>query len=646
MGRARAAAVAAAFLLATGAGVRAWQESPVSPARGHAAVAAQGLAPMPDGEAVWRVTYQPAGSAEAAFVQADPGFVVADDGALLVEDDAARRALLLPGEAAFSPAAPQRVGAAGGPQAGFFEIDLAGAADAGPEGGEVSYASPPFAAPAGERSLKLLRDALAAGESAVVAATDAPALVLALSGSVEVAAADGSSAALDAGMAGSFSGEVTVTATGAGPSTFVAALILPGLDIPAVESAPAVADAGQGAAIAAEVFACPEGVKTADASPDTCAADAAAMTLDLVALDGEQPRDLGGPQAADGVVAWRDLPSGRYGVRAIVLAEGYDRFYVPGRPGIGGEPEAGFKAAGEQGSLVELAAGAAETQIRVYAMARGERAREREKPADETGGVRNVGEPAATPQAAAEPGAEPTPVTKRAVARPRNGSLTVRVLSCPDPFETWNPATCVIANPPYDFAVYGEDGTVYSLADAVSGGGGNWTWDGLPFGSYVLQQPVIAPGSGTYYVAGAQYLETGGYLTGIDEANPAAALDVFNLLPSLPPAMLPPPDPALLLPAPPVEVAPPPVEVAPPPVEVAPPPVEAAPPAEPQPAEAPPPDPDTDGDGLPDGYEDGVIGTNPGLYDSDGDGLGDGEEVNLGLGNPLVPDAGGGAGAG
>ena len=45
--------------------------------------------------------------------------------------------------------------------------------------------------------------------------------------------------------------------------------------------------------------------------------------------------------------------------------------------------------------------------------------------------------------------------------------------------------------------------------------------------------------------------------------------------------------------------------------------------------------PDRDSDGLYDGDETNVYGTNPDLYDTDGDGVGDGEEVYLGT-DPLV----------
>lgn len=643
--------LAAAALLAVAGGARAFQDEAVSPAKGHTAVVAQGLATMPPGDAGWRVSRQRV-SADTAREDAAPGFVVADSGELLVDDGGNRRTLIRPGEAGFSPVAAQSVAPAAGPDASYYEVDLTGAADAGAPAGEVIYASPSFAAPPGERSLTLLRDVLAVGEAASIGMQDAPALVLALSGTVTVEAADGSSANLDAGNAGSFSGDLVVRGNGAEPSAFVAAIIAPGPDSPvsaaATPGATPVAALGIGA-ISAVIHACSEGIKPADATPDTCPLDPKAMILDLVAMDGEQPVALGAPPVRDGLPIWTDLAPGRYGVRAVVLADGYDRFYVPNRPGIGGEPQNGFKAAGEQGYLIELTEEKPATRIEIYAMPRGERTREKEKSGSSGsgGGVRDIGgQPDGTPLAEV-PDSLSTPVTTKAVARPRLGSVTVRVLSCPDPFESWNPSTCVLAAQPYDVVLFAENGDAYPLANAAEGGAGSWVWDGLPFGSYVVQQPVIAPGSAAYYVPGAQYLETGGYLVTIGEDAPSLVLDIFNLAPA-PVAVAPLPDPALAppvpeIPAPPADALPPvpPVDAAPlPPAEVAPP-VEEVP-VEPAPVEPAPVDPDTDGDGLPDGYERDISGTNPNLFDSDGDGMSDGDEVNLGYGNPLVPDGGGG----
>jgi hypothetical protein len=52
-----------------------------------------------------------------------------------------------------------------------------------------------------------------------------------------------------------------------------------------------------------------------------------------------------------------------------------------------------------------------------------------------------------------------------------------------------------------------------------------------------------------------------------------------------------------------------------------------------------PNNPDTDGDGLNDGDEVNVHGTNPLIADTDGDGLGDGDEYLIFGTDPLNPDS-------
>ncbi|MGI9252196.1 MAG: hypothetical protein ACR2J8_00485, partial [Thermomicrobiales bacterium] len=374
--------------------------------------------------------------------QTDPGFVIADQGSLLVRDGQDRSALLLPGEAAFSPTASQRIGAADAADASFFEIDLVGANDQDVSGGAVVYVSPPFVGVAGERSLKLVRDVLAPDETTTVIGQNGPVLVLATSGSLRVEATDGSSADLGVGKAGAFTGDVIVRGAGPDFSTFVAAAMTEGLKEAEAYGTPratpeSAATSGNGA-ISVVTHSCPAELKTSEASPDVCPLDPKAMILDLVALDGEQPKDLGSPPVRDGLPIWSDLAPGRYGLRAVVLADGFDRFFIANREGIGGPPENGYKAAGEEGYLIELTDEKPSTRVDVYAMPRGDR-KDREKTPVAGGGVQDVGA-AASPVVEQSMAPGSTPVTTKAVARPRRGSITIRVLSCPDPFETYNPA--------------------------------------------------------------------------------------------------------------------------------------------------------------------------------------------------------------
>jgi hypothetical protein len=650
------AIVALVMLAVASVGALAFRQEPVSPALGHASVVAQGVVAISPGDLVWQVTERQGAGGEDPASDRDAGFVVAGSGQVLVADRQNPAALLLPGEAVFSPAAQQDVSASGTGEASWFEIDLVPEGAGARDGETIVYASPAFSVDQGERSIKLVRDVLVPGESTTVIGQNAPVAVLALNGAIQVEATDGSSASLGAGEAGSFSGDVIVRGGAEEPASFVAAVIGEALpeDPPASPAAatPVASRATGEGAISVVTYTCPQGLKPSEATPDTCTLDAKAMILDLIALGGEQPVDLGAPPVRDGLPIWSDLPQGRYGLRAVVLADGFDRFYIPDLEGIGGPPESGYKAAGEAGYLVELTGERPSTRLEVYALAK--RARDRDANVESgTGGVRDVGaEPAAAP--AGTPQVSSTPVTTRAVARPRRGSITVRVLSCPDPYETWNPSSCVLAASPYDVLLVPDGGSGLTLADAVAGASGSWAWEGLGFGFYVIQQLVLPPGAATYYVPGTEYLSDGsGYRVAVDENAAALVLDIYNLAPA---PVLPPPAPALPAPAPetllPAEQLPaaealPAVDAAP--VDAAA--VEAMPiepaPVESAPIEAAPVEEipaggdasiDSDGDSLTDDFEINVLGTNPNLYDSDGDGLSDGDEYLNATGNPLAPD--------
>jgi hypothetical protein len=118
------------------------------------------------------------------------------------------------------------------------------------------------------------------------------------------------------------------------------------------------------------------------------------------------------------------------------------------------------------------------------------------------------------------------------------------------------------------------------------------TWKNLPLGSYLFQQPVMLAGAVTYYAPNLPLgNDNSGYVVTIDRDEPVATIDVYNL------------------PAPSAAVAP-----------------TVAPAAS-----------DSDSDGVVDGDETDLFGTDPLTADSDADGILDGAEIAAGT-DPLVPD--------
>lgn len=615
----------------------------VSPATGHASVIAQGLAILPPGDLAWRVTYRSSGDEPADAGKAGPGFVATEQGAVLAALDRDRWTLLLPGEAAFVEGGDRDVRAAAADPAAWFDLELvpAGRADAD-IGGIAVYAGSAFAAPAGEapRDLGLVRDVLQPDETTTIAAQDAPTLVLATQGTLRVASDDGSSAELAVGQAGAFLGGLTIAGAGSAPSSFLAAVVGGPVELPgggAAATPQAAGGVGGPGEIAVSVYGCPPDTRPRRATPDTCRSEPAAASLTLVALDGDAPRDLGAPEVRDGQPTWDGLPEGTYAIRPTGFGTGYDRLFVPGLEAVSGDGAAGIPAGDAGGYRIDLTGEAPSARLEAYALGSGgalpsegairiaEPAGETTPTAEKTPRPDKTPDPEKTPKAdrarQSDAAGTATPVTTEAVARPRRGSITVRVLTCPDPYATFDAARCVAAAEPFDVSLTGKDGDPLTLADARADGSGGWVWEDLPFDDYVLQQPLLAPGAATYYLPAGELLPDGtGYVLRIDADAPSLDVDLYGLAPESAP-----PTPA---PAAPVAAEPTPAPAAP---------VEGAPPADQPPAAGI----DTDGDSLTDDYEINVSGTDPNVWDSDGDGIGDGDEV-LGAA-PAPPPAEGGA---
>lgn len=602
-----------------------------SPASGHAEVIAQGVASLP-AQVAWRTVFHSVTpGATATLSPGGAGFVLVDTGGVLFTAGRAA-ALLSPGEASFHDDTRVRAEPVGERAAGIFAVDLV-SPDAAEDAGDgiPVYASAPFDAPTGARDIDLVRDLLEPGESTTVIGNAAPVLVLVTLGSIRAEATDGSTATLKVGEAATFSGDIVLTAEGQAPSTFVAAVV--GREAPMANGTPGATPAPiMDGAVQVAVYACPPVVTADEASPMNCLRDPEAVSLRLAAIEGGRLRDVGPATERQGLPTWTGLRGGDYLLQATTFKEGFGRFVVPGVPGIDDRGADGYGTAATGGYRITISADAPERALDVFVL-------EVTSVATPAAQAVAVTTPAATPPAdspesaraagpteipsviqieTAVPGASPTPtpraratatprpapiatarpterslVTSTAVARPRRGSVDVRIWGCPNSIDAFNPANCSQAVGGFDVLLVGDNGEVIGQGEATVGSDGTVSWANLPLGTYLFQQPTMLPGAATYYAPDLQLADNGaGYLVTINADNPVAAFDVYNL-----------PPPA----APPTPTASPLVV-------------------------------DSDGDGLTDADETGVYGTNPNVADSDGDGVLDGAEVAAGT-NPLVVDS-------
>jgi hypothetical protein len=609
---------------------RAWQAGEIfSPASGHAEVIAQGVSALP-ANAVWRVVFHSINPGSAAeLAPGGPGFVLADTGGVVAQDGN-RLSLLAPAEAAFQAGTKKvRFLPIGEGPAGIFAIDLVAPDSADDASGGVPvYASAEFTPPTGSRDVDLVRDLLAPGEATTVIGNESPVLVLVTLGAVRIEASDGSSASLKVGEAATFSGDVVITGDGQAPASIVAGVI--GREVSATTGTPGATPAANvRGSVQVDAFACPPAVSPADASADTCLRDPEAVALRLAEVGGTTLRDVGAAQPRQGLPTWSGLPAGEYVLQATKFKQGFGRFFVPGLEGLDGGGQAGYAAGQSGGYVAPISAAKSDYTLQVYVFAPAAGATPAAAtsaastptpqpittPTPEATGPFSVIEvetavpgasPTATPRpqeistAPARATARPTEralVSSTAVARPRLGSVDVRVLGCLDSIDTFNAANCAQAVAGFDIQLVGPDGQIESMDDATVEGDGVVSWKSLPFGTYLFQQPLLVPGTVTYYIPDLPLADDGsGYVVTIGSDTPVASVNVYNLPPS---------------PAPPTVAAVPTVASA------------AA---------------DSDGDGLPDADETATYGTDPNNADTDADGVSDGAEIAAGT-NPLVADA-------
>ena len=333
-----------------------------SPASGAAQVIAQGVSPLPAGDAVWRTVRTRAPLlAEAGFEERPLGFVLASAGPLLLVDEASGDQVRLgTGEAAFTPAGSTQLRASLGAQpVSYLSIELV-AADAPPPpaGATVLQPGQPFLPPSGLHDLDLLSATLGPGEAFTIPDSGAKNVVLITDGAAGVSRGGGEPVVLLAGEAASFSGALDIAPAPDGGAeafvSFVAAMVgpevpaplgiaaptsPPATDSPADQATPA-AVTGQGS-ISIQVFACPPGMNAQNVAAAACApmAEGFDMTLSGDALPTPLTR---ADAVSDGAtITWGGLPYGGYVLSDIVLPPGMTDFSLSAA-NASGDPDSGY----------------------------------------------------------------------------------------------------------------------------------------------------------------------------------------------------------------------------------------------------------------------------------------------------------------
>src|SRR5215213_8777462 len=210
-------------------------DSGFSPASGPAQVIAQGVVPLPEGDAVWRTVRTRAPLPQDAPFEARPlGFVLASVGPLLlVDQETGEQVRLGTGEAALVRAGTvQQRSSLGAQPVSYLSIELVSVnAPAPPADATVLQPGQSFPAPSGLRDLDLLSATLEGDEAFTIPDSGAKNVVLITAGAAGVGRPDGNAVVLLAGEAASFSGELQVAgaADGApsGAVSFVVAMIGP-----------------------------------------------------------------------------------------------------------------------------------------------------------------------------------------------------------------------------------------------------------------------------------------------------------------------------------------------------------------------------------------------------------------------------------
>jgi hypothetical protein len=373
-------------------------DSGFSPASGPAQVIAQGVVPLPEGDAVWRTVRTRAPLPQDAPFEARPlGFVLASSGPLLlVDQQSGEQVRLGTGEAAIvADGTVQQRSSLGAQPVSYLSIELV-SVDAAPPPADATVLQPgqAFPTPPGLHDLDLLSASLVAGEAFTIPDSGAKNVVLITDGAANLGLPGGQAVVLLAGEAASFSGELEVSGAsddGAAAQgvSFVVAMIGPEVPPPAgitaTEAAPTAttdtaapptavaqtpappagtaaaagteaAPAGQGA-ITVQVYTCQPGM-----TAETVAAGACAPTVEDfdIIISGESlqaPLTLADATADASSFTWSGLPFGDYLIAEAVLPAGATT-YVLSAKGTSGDPETGYR--------VTIDAANPEPSVRIY----------------------------------------------------------------------------------------------------------------------------------------------------------------------------------------------------------------------------------------------------------------------------------------
>ena len=333
-----------------------------SPASGTAQVIAQGVAPLPEGNVVWRtVRARALPIADAPFEVQPLSFVLATTGPMLLTSEDGAQIQLGTGEAALTPGGiVQQRASLSGQGASFLSIELVPENAAPPANATVLQPGAPFAAPSGAHDLDLLADLLGSGESLTIPDSGGKNVILVTDGAATVGKPDGGSAVLLAGEAASFSGELLVAPAPSGGvaadrAGFVVAIIGPEIPPPALPSAgteapptpvssetPAATATTEAGSIAISVYDCPPGMTTATFNAAACAPTNQDFDITISGSALAIPLTVGDATAEGDNLVWSGLPLGDYVIAEAVLPLGYTDYGLAAR-GASGSSTLGYR---------------------------------------------------------------------------------------------------------------------------------------------------------------------------------------------------------------------------------------------------------------------------------------------------------------
>jgi hypothetical protein len=478
-------------------------------AQGHAEVIAQGVESLPQNPVTWRITaLRPSANGSQTPSDGHTGFILGDKGTILVTDKAKDRTMLAPGEATLIRGGQLlTVASLGkGQKASAYVFDLVdeGTPYLGRQADLVAVGNP-FTEVA-DMDVSLVRDVLQPGESTKLAGTDAPFTVLVTSGTLRVSATE--QAVLRSGMVGSFSGDMTLEATGSRPATVVVAVVSGGPDavqapapaqptaVPTTAPAPAPtatasapAPGAQLGSITLMIYGCPQGVELAnftDPSQCTPAADGADLRLSGQALNTSLTFADATP--IDGGYEWANIPVSSYVIEAVQFASPYVSYFIPGSAGVGGTPEGNY--------TVAIDPNQPDITLNVYLF---------------------------------QPGATETPQA--------TGQITVTFFACPPAMDVsdLNPAACdPTTDPLIGLTLSGGNLQVPTLLQGPNSSGVYYSGD-LSLGTYTLDMSSFPQMYTTFFIPGSAAVggsADSGYTVTLDDSAPTISLEVYLLAPA------------------------------------------------------------------------------------------------------------------